>query len=166
MKKGPTMTQSFKRAITLFLLLVPMCCSKPQGANDSNGSASSASSESHQTVQTSSTSNFKPLLNRIWKVSNSPYGPAAGSIYVFLENGTLLETSCVETYRIALWSVDKTQPNTMTVVEDGQPVFTATPGESTGQILRLQQKMIRGGESRDITLSAAETEFVCPDIRK
>jgi hypothetical protein len=160
------MTQSFKRTITLFLLLVPMGCSKPQNASNSNASASAASSESQQTAQTSSTVNFKPLLNRIWKVSNSPYGPAAGSIYIFLENGTLLETSCVETYRIALWSVDKTQPNILRVVEDGQAAFTGTLGESTGTVLHLHQKLIRSADSRDITLSAIETEFVCPDIRK
>jgi hypothetical protein len=71
----------------------------------------------------------------------------------------LLETSCVETYRIATWSVDKTQPDTLRVVEDQQAVFTATLAESTGSTLH-------SGEVQDITLTAVDEEFVCPDLPK
>ncbi len=109
---------------------------------------------------------FAPLFSRIWRVSNSPYGPASGAIYIFLSNGTLLETSCVETYRIAVWSVDKAQPDTLRVVEDQQQVFTATVGEVSGATLHLRQKMIRSAETRDITLTAVDGEFVCPDLPK
>jgi hypothetical protein len=106
---------------------------------------------------------FTRLLNRIWRVSNAP---ASGSIFIFLRSGTLLETSCVETYRIAVWSVDKTQPDTLRVVEDRQAVFTATLGESTGNTLHLHKKLLRSREVQDITLTAVDGEFVCPDLPK
>jgi hypothetical protein len=72
----------------------------------------------------------------------------------------------VETYRIAAWSVDKAQPDTLRVVEDQQHVFTATVGEASGATLHLHQKMIRGPETRDINLTAVDGEFVCPDLPK
>ncbi|MGB9432313.1 MAG: hypothetical protein WBQ89_08735 [Candidatus Acidiferrum sp.] len=107
---------------------------------------------------------FAPLLNRIWRISSSPYGPPSGAIYIFLNNGTLLETSCVETYRIALWSVEKSHPDTLRVVEDQQPAFTASLGEAAGNTLHLHQKLLRSAETPDITLTAIDGEFVCPDL--
>jgi hypothetical protein len=96
--------------------------------------------ESAAPQQPNTFQHFAPLLSRIWRVSDSAYGSAAGSIYIFLPKGTLRETSCVETYRIATWSVDKPQLDTLRVVEDQQPVFTATLGESSGSTLLLHQK--------------------------
>jgi hypothetical protein len=141
-------------------------CSKSENVTNAPTTVASNNTEATTSVQNSSQNNFEPLLNRVWRVSNSAYGPAAGSIYIFLSNGTLLQTSCVETYRVALWSVDKTQPSTLRVVEDQQPVFTATIGESEGGTLRLRQKMLRGSEVRDITLTSVDSEFVCPDLPK
>jgi hypothetical protein len=109
---------------------------------------------------------FAPLLGRIWRVSDAPYGPASGSIYIFLPNGTLLETSCLETYRVAVWSVDQSQPNMLRVTEDQQAVFAATLGESTANTLHLHRKLLRGAEVQDVTLSAVDSEFVCPDLPK
>jgi len=60
-----------------------------------------------QTVNTAGR-DLTQLFSRIWQVTNAPSKPASGSIYIFLANGTLLETSCVETYRIATWTIDKT----------------------------------------------------------
>jgi hypothetical protein len=109
---------------------------------------------------------FEPLLNRIWRVSSSAYGPAAGSIYIFLQNGTLLETSCVETYRVATWSVIPTVPPALRVVEDQREAFTASLGEAAGNTLVLHQKLLHETEARDITLTAVDGEFVCPDLPK
>ncbi|MGC2768712.1 MAG: hypothetical protein WB607_24630 [Candidatus Acidiferrum sp.] len=72
----------------------------------------------------------------------------------------------METYRIATWSVDKTQPDTLRVVEDQQAVFTATLAESTGSTLHLRKKLLHSGEVQDITLTAVDEEFVCPDLPK
>jgi hypothetical protein len=109
---------------------------------------------------------FAPLLNKIWRRSGTAYGPAAGSIYVFLSNGTLLETSCVETYRVALWSVDPAKPGTLRVVEDQQQVFTATLGEASLNTLHLKQTLLHQTEPQDVTLTAVDGEFVCPDLPK
>jgi hypothetical protein len=109
---------------------------------------------------------FAPLLNKIWRRSASAYGPAAGSIYIFLSNGTLLETSCVETYRVALWSVDPAKPDTLRVVEDQQKVFSATLGEASGNTLHLKQTLLHQTEPQDVILTAVDGEFVCPDFPK
>ena len=107
-----------------------------------------------------------PLFSRIWRVEKAPSQPAPGSIYIFLPNGTLLETSCGETYRVATWTVDKKAPRVLRVVEDGQLAFTATIAELTDSDLRLQQHLTRINENRELTLKAIDKEFVCPDIRR
>lgn len=107
------------------------------------------------------------LIGRIWLISDDPFGSASGSIYVFLPNGTLLETSCVETYRIATWSADKSEPGTLHVTEDNRPAFTAKLGKATDKTLGLQKTLLLGNrETRDLTLTAIDKEFFCPDIRK
>lgn len=108
-----------------------------------------------------------PLLGRIWRVPESPYGAAAGSIYVFLPNGTLLETSCVETYRVATWTPDKTDSRTVHVVEDQRPAFDATVVQSSVGSIQLKQTLAMGNrETRELTLAAVDREFVCPDLKK
>jgi hypothetical protein len=72
----------------------------------------------------------------------------------------------VETYRIALWSVEKSHPDALRVVEDQQPAFTASLGEAVGNTLHLHQKLLRSAETVDITLTAIDGEFVCPDLPK
>jgi hypothetical protein len=114
----------------------------------------------------SADSSLSPLFSHIWRVTTAPSQPAAGSIYVFLPNGTLLQTACVEAYRIAAWTIDKNSPRVLSVVEDRQPAYTATIEELTGTTLRLQQRLVRSKETRDIMLTAVEQEFVCPDMPK
>jgi len=106
------------------------------------------------------------LFRRIWQVTKAPSQPAPGSIYVFLPNGTLLETSCVETYRVATWTTDKRAPRVLRVVEDRRLAFTGTITELSDTTLRLQLDLARSNEKRDITLTAVEEEFVCPDLPK
>jgi hypothetical protein len=147
--------------LRLFLLMgfsfCSFACSKIE-TGDRLGSASDKALQAR--------SAFAPLLGRIWRVSNTPYGPASGSIYIFLPNGTLLETSCVETYRVAVWSVDQSEPDTLRVVEDQQAVFTLTLGESTTNTWHLHKKLLRSAEVQDLILSAVDSEFVCSDLRK
>jgi hypothetical protein len=104
------------------------------------------------------------LFSRIWRVTDAPSEPAPGSIYIFLANGTLLETSCVETYRVATWTVDKEAPDVLRVVEDGQLVFTAAIAELTDTTLQLEQTLVPSNEQQDLTLTAIDEEFVCPDL--
>lgn len=106
------------------------------------------------------------LFSRVWQITDAPSKPAPGSIYTFLPNGTLLETSCVETYRIARWSIDKKAPSVLRILEDGQPAFTAEIIELTSQRLRLRRTLVRSRETSDIKLKVIEQEFVCPDLQK
>ncbi|HEY9698123.1 MAG TPA: hypothetical protein V6D10_12720 [Trichocoleus sp.] len=107
-----------------------------------------------------------PLFSKIWRVTNPPSQPASGSIFVFLPNGTLLQTSCVETYAIFGWTIDKDQPQVLQVSENGQPAYTAEIVELTNSTLRLQRQLIPSNETQMITLTAVEQEFVCPDLPK
>jgi hypothetical protein len=110
---------------------------------------------------------LNPLFDKIWRIdSPTPY-PHSSTIYIFLRNGTLLETSCVETYRIATWKPDPKQPETIEVTEDGRPAFTATVAAATARTLSLRQVMLLGDKSaRSLTLTAIDKEFVCPDMPK
>ena len=109
---------------------------------------------------------LQSLFSHIWRVTKAPSPPASGSIYIFLPNGPLLETSCVETYRVATWTVDKAAPRVLRVVEDRQLAFTANIAELSDSTLRLQKQLVRSKEMQDVTYSAVEGEFVCPDMPK
>jgi hypothetical protein len=105
------------------------------------------------------------LFARMWRVMEAPQSPARGAMWVFLRNGTLLETSCVETYRVAIWSADPKNPKLLRVVEDRRPAFTAEILELTDSTLRVRQKLTRQTEDHEITLSGIEGETVCPDMK-
>lgn len=107
-----------------------------------------------------------PLFSHIWQITNAPSKPAHGNIYVFMANGTLLQTSCVETYRIARWSTDNHDFSALRVVEDGRVAFTASIMELTSQTLKLRKKLAHSNGTQEITLRAVEGEFVCPDLPK
>ena len=112
-------------------------------------------------------SDLAPLFANIWRnTSATPY-PNSGGIYIFLRNGTLLETSCVETYRIATWKPDPKSPGIIEVTEDGRLAFTAAILSLTGHDLRLRQTLAFGNrEVHEVTLTAIDKEFVCPDMPK
>jgi heat shock protein HslJ len=114
----------------------------------------------------SSHPNLTQLFSRVWRVMEAPSTPAPGSIYVFLPNGTLLQTSCGETYRIAKWSIDPSAPTLLRVVEDGRPAYTAAIVELSSTTLRLKQELAQVKETRVLTLQGVEGEALCPDIRK
>ena len=103
------------------------------------------------------------LVAHIWRVEQ-PASGFLGTIYIFVADGTLLESSCKETYRIAKWSTESKSAQTIQVVEDGQPAFTGTIMEASPTGMRLQRRM-RHGETDELKLSAATGEFVCPDLR-
>ena len=116
-------------------------------------------------AQTSSGKSLSQLFSRIWRVDSAPTKPAAESLYIFMANGTLLETSCTETYRIAKWTIDKRSPMTLRVVEDGSLAFTAAITELNDSTLRIQKRLAHRGETQNVTLKAVNKEFVCPDLR-
>jgi hypothetical protein len=152
--------------VSQFLLLTLIACSRGPSVGDSSPGAVTNQPPSTPAAAKRE-ANLSRLIGRIWRMSDAPFGSASGSIYVFLPNGTLLETSCVETYRIATWSADKSGPGTLQVTEDDRPAFTAKLGEATDRTLRLQKTLLLGNrETHDLTLTAIDKEFVCPDIRK
>ena len=109
-----------------------------------------------------------PLFDKIWRIdSPTPY-PHSSSIYIFLRNGTLLETSCVETYRVATWKrADPKTPGQLIVTEDSRPAFSATIASATAHTLHLHQVLLLGDKTaHDLTLTAIDKEFVCPDMPK
>lgn len=110
--------------------------------------------------------NLTQLFSRVWRVTKAPSQPALGSIYVYLPNGTLLQTSCVETYRIAGWTINKAAPRVLRVTEDGRLAYTDTITQLTDTTLQLQRTLAANNEKQTLTLTAVQKEFVCPDLRK
>lgn len=149
----------------LSLLLVGLiACSQRSDANTPQPSPNIAISP---TATPETTSNdLSQLFSHIWRITNAPSQTPSGSIYIFLANGTLLETSCGEPYRIATWTIDKESPRVLRVVEDGELAFTATIAELTSSTLQLQQTLVRSNEKKNLALTAIEQEFVCPDLPK
>ena len=115
-------------------------------------------------TQASSSADLAPLFKRIWRVTKAPKAPASGSIYVFLFNGTLLQTSCGEPYRISNWEVDKSAPRILQVTEDVGQTYTAEITELTNTTLQLQLKLKRSNEKTALTLTSVDQKFVCPDL--
>ena len=157
----------------LSLLMIGLIACSQMPSAEISAPASSTSSPTatdspavSPTTSPTATNDLTQLFSHIWRVTTAPSQPASGSIYIFLPNGTLLETSCVETYRIATWTIDKAAPRTLRVIEDGQFAFTATIAQLSDMTLRLQQTLVRSNEKRDLTLTAVEQEFVCPDLPK
>jgi len=113
------------------------------------------------------TSSLTPLTNHIWRITTPTPYPHSSSIYIFLPSGTLLETSCVETYRIATWKADPKNPKTVEVTEDARPAFTATILAISDTNLRLRQTLALGDHAvKELTLTAINQEFTCPDMPK
>jgi hypothetical protein len=148
--------------ILSFVMIGLIACSQLSNAENPQPSTSVAVSP----PKTDSNRNLTQLFGRVWRVTKAPSKPASGSIYVFLPNGTLIQTSCVEPYRIATWTIDKAAPQILRVVEDGQLAYTATIAQLTDTTLQLQQTLTRSKEKQTITLTAVQQEFVCPDLPK
>ena len=79
----------------------------------------------------------------------------------------MLETSCVETYRVATWKPSPETPGRLIITEDGRPAFNAAVTSATARTLRLHQVLLLGDKAaHDLTLTAIDKEFVCPDMPK
>jgi hypothetical protein len=155
-------------AVSLFLtgsLWMLVGCS-PGTPNSSTAPSNAPAQSSLVPAPSSAETNLTPLFRHIWRVTKAPTKPPLGSILIFLPNGTLLETSCVETYRIAAWSADKNDPRKFSVVEDRQPAYNAAILELNDATLRFEQQLIRSKEKQELTFSAVNEEFVCPDLPK
>lgn len=147
-----------------FLLIGLGACSSPPNTSSPQQSPVAEASPTSAPAETAQDGDLSTLFSHIWRVSDDSSQPQSSSIYIFLPNGTVLETSCTETYRIATWTVDKAAPNVLKVEEDGELAFTATIAELTNTTLHLQENLVKSNETKDVRLSAVEQAFVCPDL--
>lgn len=99
------------------------------------------------------------LLKHVWEL-RSPEGRPPRSIYVFLPDGSLLMTSCVETYRIARWQMDG--EHRIQIDEDSQTRYLADILELDDSSLRLKLNLI--SEELELGFRKAEPQTVCPDL--
>jgi hypothetical protein len=137
---------------------------KPASGSSAPGSTAPEKSASENKAEQSATSD--PPVTRVWRVTEAPSPPAFGSAYISLANGTLVEMSCGEPYRIALWKRDPKDGRLVQVIEDKQPAFVGTIRDLLETTLRMDQKLTRSDEVRSLTLTAVDGEFVCPDLPK
>ncbi len=98
------------------------------------------------------------FTNRVWtRAAGEDELP--GVMRVFLSDGTLVQDSCWETYRLSAWSF--TSETGLTWNEDGvdiaAEIVSVTDAELT---LSLQ---LRGGAVVE-TYVAADVPYVCPDL--
>ena len=100
-----------------------------------------------------------PLVSTVWRIT-SPAGRPLGSFYIFLPNGTLVMTSCVETYRLATWQADTT--DRLTIAEDPAVSYTADIRSLSETSLSLRLNL--RSEQVDLTFEPAKAPFVCPDL--
>jgi hypothetical protein len=98
------------------------------------------------------------LVNRAWRDTDE--GAAPGSMRVFLEDGTLLMTSCAEVYRLARWEV--LPDGRLRWDEDGRRVdATVVHQETDSLVLDLEL----GADRRLVHFATSSTPFVCRDQR-
>lgn len=146
-------------------LSLPPARVQAEALGEQTPSSSVAPSEFVETIAEEPIQDLSLLFQKIWRVTDARSEPNLGSIYVFLPNGTVLATSCGEPYRIATWLIpDRQTPNVLAVTEDGEVAYTAEILALTSMMLRMQQNLVRTGEQQEITLTAIEEEFVCPDL--
>jgi hypothetical protein len=98
------------------------------------------------------------LVNRAWLDTGGQSAP--GTVRVFLEDGTLLMTSCTETYRIAQWDV--LPDGRIGWSEDGARVEAAiVSGDADSLVLELRL----GDENLQQHFTASAGPFTCRESR-
>lgn len=161
-----TNARSAVLAIAFILPLLLIACTQAQETAQPGSTPAATPTVPVSPPQTSASpsGDLTRLFSHIWRVTAAPSEPAPGSINIFLPNGTLLQTSCVETYLIGEWTVDKARPQILQVSENGQPTYRAEILELTDTTLRLKRQLIPSNETQEVTLTAVENQFTCPDL--
>ncbi|ROH91785.1 hypothetical protein ED208_05210 [Stagnimonas aquatica] len=99
-----------------------------------------------------------PLTGKVWLRRDADAPP--GELRIFLPDGNLLMSSCVETYRIARWQRDGA--DAIHWDEDGARIEARLP-RLDGEQLQLELQL-RGGEHQLQHYQASNTARVCPDL--
>ena len=98
------------------------------------------------------------FLGKAW-ISTDP-AAAAGSLRMFLPDGTLLMDSCLETYRLARWrTIDGGRIEWQ---EDGARIQAEVTQPARD---RLRLRLQLGRETREENYRLARVPFTCPDTR-
>ncbi len=98
------------------------------------------------------------LENRVW-IDDGADAPA-GTLRAFLSDGTLVMTSCVETYRLAPWRwVDG---GTLVWEEDGRSLRADVALVAHDELALVID--LGNGDMQDRHYRAARSPVVCPDL--
>jgi hypothetical protein len=99
------------------------------------------------------------FVGKVWISTDST--AALGTMRMFLPDGTLLMTSCVETYRLARW--ENIDGNRIAWSEDTARL-EAEIAQATPEELQLRIRLVNG-ELREEGYRQARVPYVCPAIR-
>lgn len=109
-------------------------------------------------AEPASPSEENALVNRIW-IRDTGAGDLPGAMLVFLDDGTLIQDSCWETYRLSKWT--KAGDNAVSWNEDGMNI-SADVVSVDNDDLTLSLNLTGGAEEQKFEV--AEAPFVCPDM--
>jgi hypothetical protein len=97
-------------------------------------------------------------VGRVWLSTDTSAAP--GTLRTFLADGTLVMTSCTETYRLARWT--SLSDGRVSWDEDGTRIDAdVAQAKPDGLVLRLH--LVR--EVREEHYKLASVPYVCPDVR-
>jgi uncharacterized lipoprotein YbaY len=128
--------------------ILASACSKPAG----EPAQTPAPARPEQPAQPS-------FVSKVWISTDA--AAAAGTMRIFLPDGTLVMDSCVETYRLAQW----------TSIDAGRVVWTEDAARIEAEIVRaapeelqLRLRLVDGSKEENYRL--AKVPYVCPDTRE
>ena len=117
---------------------------------------SSISSNNHLEVASSAA----PWINRIWVKDDANDLP--GELLIFLANGTLVQTSCWEPYRLSNW---ETRSDAAVAWQEDTAEIEAHL-EMIGSKELQVRLMLMGGDTLVEQYKEVDAPYVCPDMER
>jgi hypothetical protein len=99
-------------------------------------------------------------VNKAWWLRAPQGAHPIGTMYIFLSDGSLLMTSCRETYRLATWR--PASRGRITIEEDAAVRYDAIVEEVNPRELHV--RLILKNEELNYALEPAPVPYVCPDM--
>jgi hypothetical protein len=104
--------------------------------------------------------NVGTWVNKAWWMRVPQGAHPIGAMYIFLSDGSLLMTSCRETYRLATWR--PASRGRITIEEDAAVRYDAIVEEVNPRELHV--RLILKDEELKYALEPAPVPYVCPDM--